>query len=94
MDPATATRNHGLIHEAATVCFLSDASLLEHLRPSPEEVDAIFTHPLKGCLTGTVEGTDLEGLAEKGSEWWPHKEEFHVSSLPMSANQQTDKSRC
>lgn len=46
------------------------------------------------CLTGTVEGTDLDGLAEKGSEWWPHKEEFHVSSLPMSANQQTDKSRC
>lgn len=60
------------------MCFLSDVSLLEHLRPSPDEVDAIFTHPLKGCLTGTVEGKDLEGLAEKGSEWWPYEEEFHV----------------
>ncbi|OXG12703.1 hypothetical protein C366_05518 [Cryptococcus neoformans Tu401-1] len=68
-------KNHIIV--IPTVCFLSDASLLEHLRPSPEEVDAIFTHPLKGCLTGTVEGTDLEELAEKGSEWWPHREEFH-----------------
>ncbi|ADV24386.1 hypothetical protein I315_02992 [Cryptococcus gattii Ru294] len=68
-------KNHIIV--IPVVCFLSDVSLLEHLLPSPDEVDAIFTHPLKGCLTGTVEGKDLEGLAEKGSEWWPYEEEFH-----------------
>lgn len=68
-------KNHIIV--IPVVCFLSDVSLLEHLQPSPDEVDAIFTHPLKGCLTGTVEGKDLEGLAEKGREWWPYEEEFH-----------------
>ncbi|WVO23885.1 uncharacterized protein IAS62_005242 [Cryptococcus decagattii] len=68
-------KNHIIV--IPVVCFISDVSLLEHLQPSPDEVDAIFTHPLKGCLTGTVEGKDLEGLAEKGREWWPYEEEFH-----------------
>ncbi|TYJ56010.1 hypothetical protein B9479_003252 [Cryptococcus floricola] len=69
-----ATRLTSMI---AVVCFLSDPSLLIHLRPSPDEVDAIFTHPLKGCLTGEVEGKNWEGLSEKGGEWWPYEEEFH-----------------
>ncbi|ODO07898.1 hypothetical protein I350_03479 [Cryptococcus amylolentus CBS 6273] len=73
-----ATRLTSMI---AVVCFLSDPSLLIHLRPSPDEVDAIFTHPLKGCLTGEVEGKNWERLTEKDGEWWPYEEEFHVSCL-------------
>ncbi|WVQ75918.1 hypothetical protein IAR50_005553 [Cryptococcus sp. DSM 104548] len=68
-------KNHIIV--IPVVCFLSDPSLLLHLRPSPDEVDAIFTHPLEGCLTGKVEGQDLEALSEKGGEWWPYEDEFH-----------------
>jgi coenzyme A diphosphatase NUDT7 len=64
----------------AVVCFVSDPSLIEKLEPYPAEVDAIFTHPLRGVLEGKVDGEDAAGLSEKGEEWWPFEEEFHVCS--------------
>jgi coenzyme A diphosphatase NUDT7 len=61
------------------VCFISDSQLIDALKPSPDEVDHIFSHPLKGCHTGVLEGRDTEGLVEMGGQWWPHEQEFHVS---------------
>lgn len=52
---------------------------MDALIPHEAEVDAIFTHPLRGCLDGTVEGGDAAGLSEKGGQWWPFEEEYHVS---------------
>ncbi|WVQ83170.1 hypothetical protein IAT38_005308 [Cryptococcus sp. DSM 104549] len=68
-------KNHIIV--IPVVCFLSDPSLLLSLEPNPDEVDAIFTHPLKGCLTGSLEEKDQEGLSRIGGEWWPHDEDFH-----------------
>jgi coenzyme A diphosphatase NUDT7 len=62
------------------VCFVSDPSIVDALIPHEAEVDAIFTHPLRGCLDGTVEGDDAARLSEKGGQWWPFEEEYHVSS--------------
>ncbi|WVO16634.1 hypothetical protein L204_104313 [Cryptococcus depauperatus] len=72
---AAHIKNHIIV--IPVVCFLSDLTLLTQLHPNPDEVDAIFTHPLKGCHTGTLEGKDTQGLVERGGEWWPHEEEFH-----------------
>ena len=69
-------------HQVAVVCFVSDPSLVEKLEPYPAEVDAIFTHPLRGVLDGKVDGEDAAGLSEKGGEWWPFEEEFHVRLSP------------
>ena len=65
--------------DPAVVCFVSDYSIIEQLQSNPDEVDHIFTHPLRGCHQGVLEGKDLEGLVAKGDEWWPHEEDFHVS---------------
>jgi hypothetical protein len=65
----------------AIVCFVSDPSIVETLKPHPAEVDAIFTHPLRGCLDGRVGGEDAVGLSERGGQWWPHEEEYHVSLM-------------
>ena len=61
------------------MCFISDPAILSTLQPSPDEVDYIFTHPLKGCHTGILEGEDAIGMAKEGGVWWPHPEELHVS---------------
>lgn len=60
---------------------MSDPGLIDKLEPCPAEVDAIFSHPLKGVLDGQVEAKDVEGLSERGGEWWPFEEEFHVRLL-------------
>ncbi len=65
----------------AVVCFLSDPTIIDDLIPSPDEVDLIFDHPLKGCLEGELHGKDVDDLVEKGGEWWPHTEDFHVRRL-------------
>jgi coenzyme A diphosphatase NUDT7 len=69
-------------NKSAVVCFVSDPSLIEKLEPYPAEVDAIFTHPLRGVLEGKVDGEDAAGLSAKGGEWWPFEEEFHVRLSP------------
>jgi coenzyme A diphosphatase NUDT7 len=69
-------------NKSAVVCFVSDPSLIEKLEPYPAEVDAIFTHPLRGVLEGKVDGEDAAGLSEKGGEWWPFEEEFHLRLSP------------
>ncbi|WVR04712.1 hypothetical protein IAU60_001723 [Kwoniella sp. DSM 27419] len=71
-------RNHIVV--TPVVYFISSPSLIATLRPNPDEVDAIFTHPLKGCLTGSPAGVSSESLAGVGSEWWPHEEEFHSTN--------------
>ncbi|ORY30327.1 NUDIX hydrolase domain-like protein [Naematelia encephala] len=68
-------KNH--IIAIPVVCLISDLSIIENLKGSPDEVERIFSHPLKGCHTGRVEGKDEEALVERGSEHWPHEEEFH-----------------
>ncbi|WVF69691.1 hypothetical protein IAT40_004470 [Kwoniella sp. CBS 6097] len=71
-------RNHIIV--TPVVCFISSPEILQALSPNPDEVDAIFTHPLKGCLTGSLNGEDAVGLTEIGAEWWPHEEEFHSTN--------------
>nr|XP_018265343.1 uncharacterized protein I303_01708 [Kwoniella dejecticola CBS 10117]OBR87501.1 hypothetical protein I303_01708 [Kwoniella dejecticola CBS 10117] len=71
-------KNHIVV--TPVVCFISDTSLLKDLVPNPDEVDAIFTHPLKGCLTGTLDEKDSLGLVDVGGEWWPHEEEYHSTN--------------
>ena len=61
------------------MCFISDVDLIASLKRSPEEVDHIFTHPLRGCHQGRLSGKDLEVLAEKAGRWWPYDEDFYVS---------------
>lgn len=64
---------------AAVVCFVSDYEVIRNLKANEEEVDRIFTHPLRGVLEGRVDAADADTLVERGSEWWPHEEEYHVS---------------
>ncbi|WVW78330.1 hypothetical protein I302_100284 [Kwoniella bestiolae CBS 10118] len=71
-------KNHIVV--TPVVCFISSPSILPNLIPNADEVDAIFTHPLKGCLTGLLDDRDLEGLVDIGGEWWPHEEEFHSTN--------------
>nr|XP_019008376.1 uncharacterized protein I206_06935 [Kwoniella pini CBS 10737]OCF47157.1 hypothetical protein I206_06935 [Kwoniella pini CBS 10737] len=71
-------KNHIVV--TPVVCFISDPSLLDDLRPNPDEVDAIFTHPLKGCLTGKLDAKDSAELVDIGGEWWPHEEKYHSTN--------------
>jgi hypothetical protein len=64
----------------AIVCFLSDASVVDQLKASPDEVDYVFTHPLAAVLSGRPGDGYMERLQPIGGEWWPHDEEFHVCS--------------
>lgn len=59
--------------------FISDPDIVEQCRPSPDEVDYIFSHPLRALLDGRPEAADADALAERDGEWWPHPEEFYVS---------------
>lgn len=59
------------------VCFITDRTIIDRLRPNPEEVDHIFSHALLDILDGRVSSD--AGLAEKGTEWWPHETDFYVS---------------
>ncbi|KAI3600384.1 nudix hydrolase 15 [Moniliophthora roreri] len=49
------------------------------LKPSPNEVSRIFSHPLRALLDpGRYLGKDMERLAERGSEDWIYDTELHV----------------
>lgn len=53
---------------------------MDHLKRNPEEVDFIFSHPLRGILDGHPSEQYRAGLETMGGEWWPHDDgEFHVS---------------
>lgn len=71
-------RNH--IAVTPIVCFLSDPSIVDDLRASPDEVDYVFTHPLAAVLNGTPGAAYVDRLQPKGGEWWPHEEEYHSIS--------------
>ena len=58
------------------VALLTDNSVLEHLTPSPGEVDRIFDHPLEAILDPSF--ASKENLAPKGSEDWIYEEELYV----------------
>jgi coenzyme A diphosphatase NUDT7 len=59
------------------VVFLSDPSVLDQLKPSPAEVERIFTHPLLAFLDVNV--ARHEPLVALGSEDWPYEVELYVS---------------
>lgn len=57
--------------------LISNPALVESLKPSPEEVGAIFEIPLEYCLTAEWPG-DQNVLAKKGSDDWPYEDEYYV----------------
>ncbi|KAF8674124.1 NUDIX domain [Rhizoctonia solani] len=63
------------------IAFLSDLSLLEHLKPNPEEVDEIFDHPLEAILSPELAASLAPKpgrlLSERGSEKWRYEPEYH-----------------
>jgi len=67
-----------LTYATAVVCFISDPALIDSLKPSLDEVDYIFTHPLRACHTGALDEKHAIGLAERRGKWWLHDEAFHV----------------
>lgn len=77
MSPFLHTR-HKSYEEVAVVCFISDLKIVDNLKANDEEVDYIFSHPLKAIHEGMVDGEDNDELVERGGDWWPHEEEFHV----------------
>jgi hypothetical protein len=66
------------------VAFLSAPSLLKDLKPSPDEVDHIFTHPLEAFLD--VNHAKGEPLVDIGSEDWPYNVELYVRSQPIPSD--------
>ncbi|KAI0714407.1 NUDIX hydrolase domain-like protein [Cerioporus squamosus] len=69
------------------VALLTDNAILDHLTPSPGEVDRIFDHPLEAILDPSL--ASKEKLAPKGSEDWHYEEDFYCYSdidLPWLAN--------
>ncbi|ELU40774.1 NUDIX domain-containing protein [Rhizoctonia solani AG-1 IA] len=67
------------------IAFLSDLSLLEHLKPNPEEVDEIFDHPLEAILSPELAASLAPKpgrlLSERGSEKWRYEPEYHVRQI-------------
>ncbi|KAG8763650.1 methyltransferase protein [Ceratobasidium sp. 423] len=63
------------------VAFLSDLTLLDHLKPNPEEVDEIFDHPLEALLSPELAASlaprPEQPLSKRGSEQWPYESEYH-----------------
>ncbi|KAI0636201.1 NUDIX hydrolase domain-like protein [Trametes polyzona] len=69
------------------VALLTDLSILEHLTPSPGEVDRIFDHPLEAILDPAL--ARKENLSPKGSPDWPYEDELYNYSdieLPWLGN--------
>ncbi|ETW82894.1 hypothetical protein HETIRDRAFT_54650 [Heterobasidion irregulare TC 32-1] len=60
------------------VAYLDDASLLDELQASDEEVEHIFDHPLEGLLDPTI--SRKESLVPIGGEHWPYETELHNTS--------------
>lgn len=58
---------------------MADPSVIDQLKPSPDEVDFIFDYPLAAIYTGTLQDPDVGALTPLGGEWWPWAEEqFHT----------------
>jgi len=60
------------------VAVLTDASILQGLKPHPDEVDDIFDHPLEAFLDPTIVRGDT--LSPIGGEKWPYEAELHSTS--------------
>jgi hypothetical protein len=63
---------------------------------NPDEVEHIFTHPLRALLDEQPpeDGLQTLPLAARG-EWWPHEEEYHASFTRFRHATNTDvQSRC
>jgi coenzyme A diphosphatase NUDT7 len=56
--------------------------MLDRLKPSPDEVDHIFTHPLAAFLDPNL--ARGESLVDIGSEDWPYEVELHVWALVIT----------
>ncbi|KAH7927969.1 hypothetical protein BV22DRAFT_1005982, partial [Leucogyrophana mollusca] len=59
------------------VALLDDPGILDQLRPSAEEVDHIFNHPLEALLDPSLVA-DENNLVAKGSEHWPYDADYHT----------------
>ncbi|PVG04044.1 hypothetical protein CPB86DRAFT_690995, partial [Serendipita vermifera] len=62
------------------VMYLEDTSVIDTLRAGVNEVDRIFSHPLKAILDPSIVGSPQEELSEKGGEDWPYQEELYNTS--------------
>jgi coenzyme A diphosphatase NUDT7 len=64
------------------VAFLTDLSLLDNLKPNPDEVHEIFDHPLEAILSpelvASIGTTPFKPLSEYGRGQWPYKSKYHV----------------
>ncbi|KAG8680850.1 hypothetical protein FRC09_017924 [Ceratobasidium sp. 395] len=63
------------------VALLTDLSVLDTLKPNPDEVDEIFDHPLEAILSpglvATLGTSPSRPLSEYGGPSWPYLSEFH-----------------
>ncbi|KAJ1307629.1 hypothetical protein OPQ81_001725 [Rhizoctonia solani] len=63
------------------IAFLSDLTLLDHLKPNPDEVDEIFDHPLEAILSpelvASLAPDPGRPLSKSGSAQWPYESEYH-----------------
>ncbi|KAG9091882.1 methyltransferase protein [Ceratobasidium sp. 370] len=63
------------------VAILTDLSVLDTLRPNPDEVDEIFDHPLEAILSpglvASIGTSPSRPLSEHGGPSWPYQSEFH-----------------
>ena len=58
------------------VSLLTDTAVIPTLRPSEDEVDLIFDHPLAALLDPEL--SKSEPLVELNSELWPSSDPFYV----------------
>ncbi|KAF7300718.1 Nudix hydrolase domain-containing protein [Mycena chlorophos] len=60
------------------LAYLTDPDLIASLKPSPDEVAAIFTHPLEAILDPELAAK--ENLVERGEDWI-YETELHNTSV-------------
>lgn len=60
------------------IAVLTRPTLLDHLKPAEDEVERIFTHPLRAILDPALSrGEDLVADGED----WPYDTELHVRCM-------------
>jgi coenzyme A diphosphatase NUDT7 len=82
------------------VAVLTDASLLDSLKPNEAEVERIFHHPLEAVLDPPFMQTWEKQLTSKGGPDWPYETDWHVcaflahSIINLDLTLPTEHKRC